>query len=236
MSEHEETTEVQVNPLIFLSLDPVIQRAQGRSGEVEASALLRDLRVGQTLEDLEKVAQRYAVISKLDSLVQIVLHDQRILEKIIWPLRSAKKAYVLGDYLACVALAGSIGEMVASFVFDLAGVRLGGKPLTAKQQTRLFGRPFEELSQYRRVDILHAFGLWDAGQVQKATELRKIRNKYLHRLSAELTGIEKKAACAYRLAVELAGPVVGLPLGKGGSIVLDPKLREYLRRTRGSEP
>ncbi len=230
MADQRQTIDVWVNPLMFGSLDPMLAAASGREVRLEPSAFLWDLLHNPPGDWQKQIVERYERISQLDQMMPLVPADALILQKVVWPLRSAKQSYVLAQYLACVALAGAVGEMVASLVFEIEHLKLKGQPLDRAAQKRLFGLPFEELGQYRRADVLEALGLWARGQVPKATDLRKMRNKYLHRLSADQTRIEKDALAAYRLALELAASTVSLPVGDGGIAVPSESLLRHIRQ------
>jgi hypothetical protein len=229
MSGERETTTVQVNPLLFMSLDPLLRKMAGSEKAISAGSVLSDLLRGMARDPIAEIERRYAEISHLDYLLRIVPHDDKVLSKIVWPLRSAKQAYLLDDSLACIALAGATGEMVASFVLDLAGIRLGDKPLTPKLQRWLFGNTVERLTQARRVEVLRAFGVWSDAEVTKANELAGIRNRYLHRISQGAESMRADALRAYQCALELTSWAVNLPIGEGGTIVLPEGIRRYLR-------
>jgi len=47
------------------------------------------------------------------------------LEKVVWPLKSAKVCYCLGNYLACIAMAGLVGEMTAILTLEAKRPRHG---------------------------------------------------------------------------------------------------------------
>ena len=230
MTQTGETVDGWINPLLFMSLDPLLQKAAGRTGEVDATALLSDLTRNRASDPIAEITGRYSEIAKFDHLLQIVPADDLILRKIVWPLRSAKQAYMLGDNLGCIALSGCTGEMVASLTFEFIELRLGQTRMTTNSEKLLFGGTFEGLSQSRRVDILHGLGAWTDDQVKKAGELAKIRNKHLHRLSADVSHMEREAMQAYRLAIELAAGAVAFRIGDKGTVVVDEKLGRYLRQ------
>ena len=236
MADQCHTINAWMRPLSLGWLDPIVAAAS-RQEEVrlDLSAFLRNL-LHHSRGDLAKqIIERRQGIDRFDEMMLIVPADALILQKVVWPLRSAKQSYVLAEYLACIALAGTVGEMVATLVFEMAHLNPKGQPLDRAAQKRLFGRPFEELGQYRRADVLEALGLWTTDQVSKATELRKIRNEYLHRLSSDQTRVEGKALTAYRLALELAASTVNLPVGDGGIAVPSESLLRHIRQQEDRE-
>ena len=82
--------------------------------------------------------------------------DERILEKLVWPLLHAKGSYMLGNYLGTISLCGMVAEMLAILIFEVAQPNLNGQGITERLQRDLFGGSFEKLGQQRRVTILHA--------------------------------------------------------------------------------
>ncbi len=228
MAEYGKKVDAWINPLLFISLDPLLRKAAGNTSEVSATALLSDLTRNHTADPVLAITDRYNEISKFDRLLQIVPVDNLILSKIVWPLRSAKQAYMLGDNLGCIALCGCIGEMVASLTFQFIGLRLGQIPMTSALERQLLGAPFEKLNQSRRVEVLRALGAWTDDQAKKAGELAKIRNKHLHRLSADVNYMEREAMQVYSLAIELAAGAVAFRIGDKGTVVVEEKLGRYL--------
>ena len=237
MPDEKETTPVWVNPLVFLSLDSLIRKVTGAEGAVNANSLLADLVSSRerTPDPVGLISRRYDEVSEFDRLLPVVPADDTILAKIVWPLRSAKQAYILGDSLGCIALSGSVGEMVATFVFELTGLQVGGKALAPTPQKRLFGKRFEALGQSRRVDVLRTLGVWAEPEVTKAKNLAWIRNRYVHGLSEGMAGIQHEAFQAYRLAAELTSWAIGPKFVEGAVVWPGPLLR-YIRRQNETGP
>ena len=80
--------------------------------------------------------------------------------------------------------------MVAVLTFKMSELRLKNRPLTKKDQERLFGRKFEELLQIRRIQVLKALGFIDILE-SKFREVNIIRNNYLHLWEKSFDDIEK---------------------------------------------
>lgn len=236
MADDDELVDGWVNPLLFLSLDPLFQKAAGKTDEVDARALLSDLTRNLGSDWAAEITERHKEIARFDRLFPVVPVDDVILNRIVWPLRAAKQGYLLGDDLACIALSGCVGEMVACLTFEFLGLRIGQAKLTPRLQAELFGGTFEKLSQSRRGKVLHALGAWIDDQAETARALTEIRNKYLHRLSADVTDIRQKALKAYELATGLAAGVAAFRIGDQGTLVVEEKLRRYLRKRRPSGP
>jgi len=235
MSDESHTLQTFVNPLLFFSLDPLFTGRGLKKKRFSSASFLRDLVGKPTLDARKEIEARHESVAPLENDLYCVPDDPRLLARIVWPLRLAKATYLLGGYLACIALAGTVGETVAVFVFNLARLTLRGKSVDRGIQRGLFGGSFEELSQYRRTRVLAVLGLWDDQHTQKADELRTIRNKYLHRLSVDLTEIQQDALQAYALAVQLAAAAINLPIGAEGTVKITPQLRRYLKQAKAQD-
>lgn len=170
---------------------------------------------------------RYKEIAAVPDPLPIVPAEPTILEKLVWPLRHAKGSYSLGNHVACIALCGMVGEMVAMLLWDISKVTLQGQSMNEIQQRALFGDRFERLGQHRRVDILHALRLVDDSTKAAFDRLREIRRKYLHLLSQSHTQVASDARQAYENALKVVAVVLGLTI-KDGAVVLRPDLVAYL--------
>ena len=230
MSDQCSKMNVYLKPLSFWSLDPDLGNAPDTMEQLNTELLLLDLLRTPPSKGWRQLLSRYQKISKLDEKLPLVPAEDVVLKKIVFPLRSAKQAYVLSDYLACVALSGTIGEMVACLTFELRAERLEESRLTEAPQRQPCRNSFEDLGQSKRVSTLQEIGLWNTEQAKRATELCKIRNRYLHRLSAGDRRVQPDALRSYRLALELAAPTVSLSIGKGGAISPSPQLRQVPAR------
>jgi len=78
----------------------------------------------------KEILERYVEATTQDSHTAIVPHTKEIFERLLKPLRSAKKCYCLGDYAATIALCGVVGEMLAILLWKINDVRLKGNPIT----------------------------------------------------------------------------------------------------------
>jgi hypothetical protein len=50
------------------------------------------------------------------------------LDRLVWPLRHAKASYMVGNYLAVIALTGMVAEMVALLQWEVAEISLNCRP------------------------------------------------------------------------------------------------------------
>jgi hypothetical protein len=147
-----------IDPLKFFAVD---EPSPSDSPVPSAEAFLDFLSLPGVPADGESLARRYREIAREPVVLFVAPAEQRILEKLVWPLRHAKAAYMVGNYLSTIALSGMVAEMVAVLLFDTAGVRISNRPMTVKDQEALFGREFEKLDQRRKVEVLQTYGIID---------------------------------------------------------------------------
>jgi len=236
MSEQDMTTNVRVNALKFLSLDPLLRKAMGRSGPPEPSALLDDI-----LSDVERgsglggALERYGEISAFDQKITIALHDDQELSEFVSVLRAAKTLYVIGHYLACIALCGYLGEAIAVFLIEQTQIRVRKQPLSRSAFEKVFGADPDGLSQARRLAILGVMMGVDRDLLEKANRIRKIRNKHLHPGQPRSDTMKRDASEAYGLAAELVEPFAGLAIGEDSKVRLNPTQTQYWRSLEGPE-
>ena len=69
---------------------------------------------------MKSLIKRYKEISKEKVRFFAAPAEERILNKLVWPLRNAKASYMVGNYLGTIALCGMVSEMVAILLFDIS--------------------------------------------------------------------------------------------------------------------
>jgi hypothetical protein len=121
-------------------------------------------------------------------------------------------------------------EMAIIFLFDLATIYATSKPLTTKQQKKIFGSTFEKLGQRERIRKLYKVELLNEELKTDANAVQEIRRQYLHFLSKSYSRIEKDAEDAYKASFRLIKSLVDLPIGNEGKIVIPERLTNYLKR------
>jgi hypothetical protein len=219
--------KVWVNPLQFLEVDEPWAYTSDRQLDLEA--LVRFATAPGSSSDLSALVERYREISAEPVRLFAAPAEQRVLEKLVWPLRHAKVAYMFGNYLGTIAMCGLVAEMVALFLFEIGEIRVNSKPLTEKGQRELFGRSFEKLSQDRRVSILHAYGMIDDPLRDAFNLVREQRRRYLHYWSQEHDALPGDAQGAFRAAALLTVSAFGQNIQEG-KLVLNPRFVKYLER------
>ena len=228
MSGNDKTIPGWLRPLSFSSIGELPFWPDNQP--IDPSFLVKDLCLDFSSESLENIRKRYWLLTTPEFDIFVVPNEKKILEKLVWPLRAAKKSFILSDYLGCIASCGMTCEMAIIFLFDLATINVNGKPLDPKGQKQIFGRLFEELGQKRRIDVLLAYGLLNKKLAGDANKVRKIRNGYLHFLSKDYSRIEEDAEDAYKASFRLIKSLVDLPIGNEGKIVIPERLTNYLKK------
>ena len=199
----------------------------------DAAAVLADLvQASSPQEAMCDMLARYRELKTSDPMTSVYLNDESLVEGITRPLRSAKLCYTIGEYLACIALCGVIGEMCAILLHD---VKIAPKDRNPKN---CHGR-FVGKKQHDRICALEASGL----PAEYASTLKKIagtRNEYLHSFIASRDGLREDAKQLYRAACAVAGPLVTVGIGRTPrgtvGLVIDPDEVAYLRRRTATKP
>ena len=142
---------------------------------------------------------------------------------------------MVGNYVGTMSLCGMVAEMATIFAFQLAEVRLNQQVMGESEERALFGRTFEKLGQYRRIEILKAYGLISA-EVATALELiRDTRTKYLHFWSKDHDAPEDDAVSVYEAATLVVSKVIGQDI-KDDKLLLNPSVIKYLRNRAPENP
>ena len=220
-----------VNPLSFIAVD-----YGGADPTLEE--VLKFLCPPAVSSDVESLIQRYQAIGPPPHALAVVPAEPEILNKILLPLRQAKASYVIGNYLAVIALCGMVAEMVAIFLWELESEKLN--KLTKENQKKRFKKTFEteeELEQWfegrgqkERTKRLLEFELIKPDTKSSFDEIRETRRKYLHFLSQDQDSLPEDAIDLFHKAESLVAIAVGAEGFHDGKVILSNKLIEYLKR------
>ena len=225
MNDHE-FLKVFVNPLGFV---PAMEGSPGiRTSKPTPESILDFLCTPGVDSDIASLVRRYRDISTEPEPLFAAPAEERILEKLVWPLVYAKGSYMVGNYLGTISLCGMVSEMLAILIFEVAEPEINGAQMTESSQTELFGRSFEKLGQERRVSVLHDYNLIDEDLKNSFDRVRRKRNQYLHLWSKEYDKLSNDAVCCYRDVLKIVAFVLGQNI-RDGKLLLDPKLTKYLR-------
>jgi len=231
----DKLIEVFLNPLQFLEIDEPWASLQKEEPSLEA--VLDFICIPGIGSDLKSLIKRYREISVEKTRLFAAPHEQRILDKLVWPLRNAKAAHMCRNYLGTIALCGMVAEMVAMLLFEITQFRLNNRPMSEKDQVSVFGRKFEKLGQDRRVNILAAYAVIDKNLKDAFERIRTTRNRYLHLWSQDHEQLPLDAIKSFEAAVLLVVSAIGQNI-KDGKLVMNPALVSYLERKgtyRGEE-
>jgi hypothetical protein len=156
---------------------------------------------------------------------------ERILERLLKPLKSAKRNYCFGDYMATVAASGVVAEMLAVLIWKIRIDGLQDHPLTKKDRNNgvELGSAFENLGQQYRVEALKDSELIESDDKSMFSAIRNLRKPYLHWWSTDPDKEQSDALEAYSKAFILFRKFVGPRIGDGGVMILDPKLLEFIQ-------
>jgi hypothetical protein len=223
--EGDKKISVWLNPLSFHEVDEPLASHIGKKPSLESVLnFLCSIDVSSKLEDL---VLRYKEISKEPDRLLAPPVEEKILAKLVWPLRHAKASYVLGNYLGTIALCGMVSEMVALLLWEISRVSINGKKMEPEDEKGIFGSTFEKLGQERRVSILSTYNLINSSLVESFDLIRSKRRTYLHFYSADYSQISTDAIRVFHATVTVVVGAIGQGV-KDGKLVLNIALLKYL--------
>ncbi|PIT87070.1 MAG: hypothetical protein COU31_04840 [Candidatus Magasanikbacteria bacterium CG10_big_fil_rev_8_21_14_0_10_40_10] len=177
----------------------------------------------------EEMLKSYIEATTEESHMSITPHTKEIYERLLKPLKSAKKNYCLGEYSATIALCGVVGEMLAILLWKMNDVRLKGSAITEDQEKGLFGRTFEKLGQEKRLEILKTFGHTNNEQHQVFKNIKDSRNHYLHLWILDSTNEKSIALETLKKSFILFKEITGIGLADAGSVKVNPLLLKLFK-------
>ena len=225
--------KIWLNPLQLIDVDEPWATLSEK--ELKAKDLIKFLCTPGIESDEKGLIQRYREISQEKKRLFAAPAEERILEKLVWPLRHAKASYMVGNYLGTISLSGMVSEMVAMLLFEMSDLSLNNRSMNNKDEKALFGSPFEKLGQHRRVEVLHAFSIIDDDTKADFDLIRTTRRKYLHLWSQDHESIPKDACNSYNAAVSIVVKAIGQDI-RDGMLMINPKLVKYLERSGVYKP
>ena len=217
-----------LNPLQFIHVDE--PWASTLPNGISHETIVQFLCTPGISIDIKDLIYRYREISTEKVRLFAVPYEDRILEKLVWPLRHAKSGYMIGNYIGTISLCGMVAEMLAMLWFDISEFKINNKLMDIEDQKSLFGSSFEKLGQERRVEILRVYNIIDNEIKKDFDAIRIIRRRYLHLWSQDHERIPNDAVVVYCAAVALVGRVIGQNV-RDGMFVLNPTIEKYLERT-----
>lgn len=176
-----------------------------------------------------EILERYVEATTEETHALIVPHTKDIFERLLKPLKSAKKNYCLGEYSATIALCGIAGEMMAILLWKINDVRLKGLPVTEQEEVGLFGRSFENLGQEHRLKILKTFKFINEGQYKNFHLIKEGRRPYLHLWTANFEHEKEEVLNILKKTFQLFKEITGIGLATPGSITVNPLLLKLFK-------
>ncbi len=224
----ERRLKAFINPLQFIHVDE--PWASTLPDPVSHETIVQFLSTPGLSIEIKDLISRYREISTEKVRLFAVPYEDRILEKLVWPLRHAKSGYMIGNYLGTISLCGMVAEMVAMLISDISEFKINQKLMEKADQEALFGSEFEKLGQDRRVKVLKVYNIIDDETKRYFDTIRTARKRYLHLWSQDHESLPRDAVEVFQAAVALVARVIGQNV-REGMFVLNPAIEKYLDRT-----
>jgi len=213
-----------LGPLAF----PEFQTIPGQKPkEITLQDVIKNLCAENVVPEIGNFKKSYEHITENINKLFIVPTEYRILNKLIYPLKSAIRSYVTGNYLSTIALCGMVAEMAIIFHFETLKIKINDRDAEIIVK-KLYNRNFERLSQDQRVKFLDALGFLDDDVVKNSDVIRACRRDYLHFLSKDLQNVAPDAKKAFDATLEIVVKILGLRIGEPGKMVLNQNVIDYL--------
>lgn len=224
---------IWMNPLQWTDVD--FKGIDEKHKELSIEDVIEFVCIPGTEIDIADFLERYKQINQEISRWALAPNEENVLEKMVWPLRQAKANYVLGNYLATVALCGMVAEMFSILLFEISNITINAHPMTERHQVNLFGKKFEKLGQATRLKILIAYELIDDELLKAFETVAASRNKYLHNWSIDYENLANEAREAYLATVAIAVRVTGQRVN-AGRVNMNPAFERYLQERGAYRP
>ena len=206
--------KINLKPLNFLAAEKKEVEENGLPGVEDILKFC----CGTSSAKPEKVVARYQQLHQGTRLQAIPQLDY-LQKKIVVPLLQAQSCFLTGNYLATIALCGTVAEMLANFTWEIYQpyLKVNDQDLTGELQFALFDSQFEDLPQKSRVRLLSALALIDASTKEKFLRIIQVRNGYvhLHKTDSEEKTQKSQAGELFTLVQELVCIVIGQDFSNG---------------------
>jgi hypothetical protein len=229
--DEEPLIEVFINPLAFLEVDQPWASLADR--EPTPQDIFSFLCTPGVPADVHSLTERYKEISQEKARLFAAPNDQRVLEKLVWPLRHAKASYIIGNFLSTIALCGMVTEMLAIFVFELALIE--GIEIKDEKGGVISEQEFEKMGQQNRVRTLWKSQVIDNPMKLNFDLVRTTRRKYLHLWSQDHGVLPRDAVAVFNATVLIVVNAFGLGVQQG-KLAIKPSVISYLKKSGRSEP
>ncbi len=185
-------------------------------------------------EILEEWITRYIEVSPRELYMSVGLAPEyeSIGKRILEPLKLSKKYYCLGEYLTSIAMSGLAMEMMTILTWEISDKTFQGKIFSSAKQKKLFGKKFNDLSQYRKIEILEILNIITDDSAEIMHSVRDIRNKYTHKwvISSETEKEEAKKCFIDSMKIFKGLTKIGLAEKDGvRKVTMEPALLKFLK-------
>ncbi|MEN8150205.1 MAG: hypothetical protein ABFS86_10305 [Planctomycetota bacterium] len=231
-TEIERRFRAWINPLQFVSSVKPMPGTEAELPPVES--VLKFMGPPDAPVSVEKAVGRYREISREKVRLFAAPAEDRILQKLVWPLRHAKCSYMFGHWMGAIAACGFVAEIAAIMLYDIwftkrveQGVKLSGKEAPSIPE-------FERMGQAERISTLREWDIIDDG-VEMCfdlvhTKVTRYRQLWIH----DGDTMPADTVEAYNAAVVVVVHAIGQETEEG-RVILSEDLVAYLARS-GMEP
>ena len=214
----------KLGPLAFVDADPIPGQ---KPKKLTFEDILKYISSETLVPEVDNYIKSYKHVSENINKLFIAPMEASIVNKLIYPLKSAIGSYMVGNYLGTIALCGMVAEMAVIFHYDTLKIQINEK--TSDQVVKkIYNRKFEKLGQEQRVNFLNALGFLKDSLVENFDIVRETRRQYLHFLSKDISGIAPDAKKAFDATLDIVVSILGLRIGEPGKIVLNQNVIDYL--------
>lgn len=227
------SVNIFLNPFMFIEAEKDLEQIEEDLSFPEA--MLKYFCKPDVDYDRESIIYRYHEIMEESKQLHIAPNEERILVKLVWPLKNAICCYMFGNYLGTIALCGMVAEMASILKFEISNITIDGRVVDSSIQKEIFGCEYEKLGQERRVKVLAAFNLVSDEMKKQFDIIRTARRRYLHFLSYEHSTISSDALAVFRASISIVIDLIGQDIFEG-KFVFKPDMMRYLERKGLARP
>lgn len=212
--------------LLQIKTNPEEQHVKWMIGYVEAF-------FGFKMESItDEMIQRHRKVITKDYFMSVFPSHNEIETRIADHIKTAGKCYCLGMIKASIALSGLLVEMLAIFCWQKARAA-GILEISEEREKELFGRSFEELDQYKRVDLLKEHLLISDEVKQYFDHIRDRRKSYLHYWTYDETKEDDDALKCYQFAFKIMQYMIQVAISPdASSVITDTGLLDWMREEK----
>ncbi len=216
----------RIAPLHFHLAEPLVDASKDvQKPPPKEADVLNFLCSDGLSKSVDGFVSRYRELSKNE--LPTVPDDETIVEKLVTPLLEAKRNYMLGNYFAVITLCGMVCEVLSVIRYEMTPLKRGDKPLTEEEQKKMFGSTVDNLTQERRIELLHVLKYIDDTTAEDFHDVRNRRNNYVHLSKNPVSGRKSDAKGLYELTIKLIITVFGIE-PSGGDFKMNSTVIDYV--------